>query len=176
MMCFEPKTIAPAKEAFPVKKISTKQSRRNIKKRKRKVAARHGKAGTWTAQAPTEYVVPPTGYQNSQRPRHLPTSPSSPRYVNAEVVTAAVGHLGDETVVTQETKMAGDTGRLPRRSAAQAEELLVGSSGVSGNRGELLAKDPWALLPVIQACHRSEVMVVVNSAVASTISSVAHAL
>ncbi len=43
--------ITPLKEAFPVKKISTKQSRRNIKTRKATVAARHGKAGHWTAQA-----------------------------------------------------------------------------------------------------------------------------
>jgi len=43
--------IARTKEAFPVKKISTKQSRRNIKTRKAKVAARHAKAGHWTAQA-----------------------------------------------------------------------------------------------------------------------------
>ena len=34
-----------------MKKISKKQSRRNIKKRKAKVSARHGKAGTWTAQS-----------------------------------------------------------------------------------------------------------------------------
>ena len=37
--------IAPIKEAFPVKKIRTTQSRRNIKTRKAKVVARHGKAG-----------------------------------------------------------------------------------------------------------------------------------
>jgi len=33
-----------------VKKITKKQSRKNIKKRKAKVAARHAKAGTWAAQ------------------------------------------------------------------------------------------------------------------------------
>lgn len=42
--------MATAKGAFPVKKISRKQSRRNIRKRKAKVAVRHGKAGTWTEQ------------------------------------------------------------------------------------------------------------------------------
>ena len=42
--------IARTKEAFPVKKISTKQSRRHIKTRKAKVEARHAKAGHWTAQ------------------------------------------------------------------------------------------------------------------------------
>ena len=31
-----------------MKKITKKQSRKNIKKRKAKVAGRHGKAGTWT--------------------------------------------------------------------------------------------------------------------------------
>jgi hypothetical protein len=51
MMCLTEQIIEPAKEAFPVKKISTKQSRRNIKKRKAKVSARHAKAGHWTAQA-----------------------------------------------------------------------------------------------------------------------------
>jgi len=34
-----------------VKKISKKQSRRNIKKRKSKVAKRHGKAGSWSKQS-----------------------------------------------------------------------------------------------------------------------------
>lgn len=34
-----------------MKKISTKQSRRHIKKRRAKVSARHAKAGHWTAQA-----------------------------------------------------------------------------------------------------------------------------
>jgi hypothetical protein len=42
--------MAAAKEAFPVKKISKKQSRKNIKKRKLKVAARHAKAGRWSEQ------------------------------------------------------------------------------------------------------------------------------
>ncbi|HDL86579.1 MAG TPA: IS1380 family transposase [Candidatus Acetothermia bacterium] len=50
-MCLREHIIAPTKEAFPVKKLSTKQSRRNIKARKTKVAARHAKAGHWTAQA-----------------------------------------------------------------------------------------------------------------------------
>lgn len=39
------------KKAFPVKKISKKQSRTNIKKRKVKVAKRHGKAGAWATQS-----------------------------------------------------------------------------------------------------------------------------
>ena len=43
--------IAPTQEAFPVKKLNTKQSRRNITQRKAKVGARHAKAGHWTAQA-----------------------------------------------------------------------------------------------------------------------------
>jgi alkylated DNA nucleotide flippase Atl1 len=43
--------IAPTQEAFPVKKLSTQQSRRNITQRKAKVGARHAKAGHWTAQA-----------------------------------------------------------------------------------------------------------------------------
>ena len=43
--------IAPTKEAFPVKKLSKTQSRKHINKRKAKVAARHAKAGHWTAQA-----------------------------------------------------------------------------------------------------------------------------
>ena len=43
--------IAPTQETFPVKKLSTKQSRRNITQRKAKVRARHAKAGHWTAQA-----------------------------------------------------------------------------------------------------------------------------
>jgi len=38
------------KEAFPVKKISKKQSRKNIQKRKTKVSVRHAKAGHWTVQ------------------------------------------------------------------------------------------------------------------------------
>jgi hypothetical protein len=40
--------MAATKEAFPVKKITKKQSRKNIKKRKAKVAARHATAGRWT--------------------------------------------------------------------------------------------------------------------------------
>jgi hypothetical protein len=43
--------IALTEEAFPVKKFSKRQSRKHIKKRKAKVAARHAKAGHWTAQA-----------------------------------------------------------------------------------------------------------------------------
>jgi hypothetical protein len=50
MMRFAEQVMASAKEAFPVKKISKKQSRKNIKKRKAKVAARHGKAGNWKQQ------------------------------------------------------------------------------------------------------------------------------
>ena len=38
----------PTQEAFPVKRISSKQSRRNSARRKRKVAARHAKAGHWS--------------------------------------------------------------------------------------------------------------------------------
>jgi hypothetical protein len=41
---------ATQKRTFPVKKISKKQSRKNIRKRNVKVVARHGKAGTWAAQ------------------------------------------------------------------------------------------------------------------------------
>jgi hypothetical protein len=51
MMRVREPIIEPTKEAFPVKKLSTKQSRQNIKQRKAKVAARHAKAGHWTAQA-----------------------------------------------------------------------------------------------------------------------------
>jgi hypothetical protein len=51
MMRFAQQIMAPVKEAFPVKNITKKQSRKNIKKRKVKVAARHERAGTWTAQA-----------------------------------------------------------------------------------------------------------------------------
>jgi hypothetical protein len=38
------------KEAFPVKTISKKNSRKNIKKRNAKVAKRHNRAGTWELQ------------------------------------------------------------------------------------------------------------------------------
>jgi hypothetical protein len=40
----------PTKEAFPVKRLSHKQSRKNSAKRKRRVAARHAQAGHWKAQ------------------------------------------------------------------------------------------------------------------------------
>jgi hypothetical protein len=50
MMRLREPIIEPTKETFPVKKMSTKQSRQNIKQRKAKVAARHAKAGHWTAQ------------------------------------------------------------------------------------------------------------------------------
>jgi hypothetical protein len=42
--------IGPPKGAFPVKKITKRQSRKNIKKRKAKVARRQAKAGHWTAR------------------------------------------------------------------------------------------------------------------------------
>jgi hypothetical protein len=51
MMRLSEQTIVPTKEAFPVKKISKKQSRKNIKKRRAKVSARHAKAGTWPKQS-----------------------------------------------------------------------------------------------------------------------------
>jgi len=51
MMRLNKQIIEPAKEAFPVKKITKRQSRRNIKKRKGRVAVRHAKAGHWKAQA-----------------------------------------------------------------------------------------------------------------------------
>jgi hypothetical protein len=50
MMRLVEQTIGPTKEAFPVKKISKKQSRKNTKKRRSKVAARHARAGTWEGQ------------------------------------------------------------------------------------------------------------------------------
>jgi hypothetical protein len=40
----------PTKEAFPVKRLSQKQSRKNSAKRKRKVAGRHALAGHWKAR------------------------------------------------------------------------------------------------------------------------------
>ena len=42
--------ITPTQETFPVKRISVDDSRRNRARRKRKVAARHGRAGHWQAQ------------------------------------------------------------------------------------------------------------------------------
>lgn len=51
MMYLYQEFIKPVKEAFPVKKNTKKQSRKNIKKRKAKVAARHGKAGSWEKQS-----------------------------------------------------------------------------------------------------------------------------
>lgn len=51
MMRLREPIIEPTKEAFPVKKLSKTQSRSNIKQRKATVAARHAKAGHWTAQA-----------------------------------------------------------------------------------------------------------------------------
>jgi hypothetical protein len=45
------KTTTKLKEAFPVKKISRKQSRRNIEKRKNEVSSRHKQAGHWKQQA-----------------------------------------------------------------------------------------------------------------------------
>src|SRR3989339_2046360 len=44
------RVTAPTKEAFPVKRISLKQSRKNSARRNRKVAARHALAGHWRAQ------------------------------------------------------------------------------------------------------------------------------
>ena len=39
------RTTDPTQEAFPVKRISSNQSRVNSARRKRKVRARHGQAG-----------------------------------------------------------------------------------------------------------------------------------
>jgi hypothetical protein len=50
MMGLLQQITTPIKEAFPMKKISIKQSRKNIKKRKTKVIARHAKAGHWKNQ------------------------------------------------------------------------------------------------------------------------------
>ena len=41
----------PTRRAFPVKRISVKQSRRNTARRRRKVAARQARAGHWRAQS-----------------------------------------------------------------------------------------------------------------------------
>lgn len=51
MMHFITNASTNKKEDFPVKKISKTNSRRNIKKRKSKVAARHAKAGSWSNQS-----------------------------------------------------------------------------------------------------------------------------
>ena len=44
------RTTDPTQEAFPVKRISSNQSRVNSARRKRKVRARHGQAGHWNAR------------------------------------------------------------------------------------------------------------------------------
>jgi hypothetical protein len=44
---FRQERTTPAQEAFPVKRISHKQSRKNSASRKRKVATRHAQAGHW---------------------------------------------------------------------------------------------------------------------------------
>jgi len=49
-MRFLARATTPTKKAFPVKRISHHQSRRNRAKRQRKVAARHAQAGRWKAQ------------------------------------------------------------------------------------------------------------------------------
>ena len=41
----------PTRRAFPVKRISVKQSRNNSAERRRKVMARQAKAGHWTARS-----------------------------------------------------------------------------------------------------------------------------
>jgi hypothetical protein len=51
MMHFITNTPANKEEDFPVKKTSKKQSRKNIKKRKSKVADRHAKASSWNKQS-----------------------------------------------------------------------------------------------------------------------------
>jgi hypothetical protein len=50
MMRLTEQIMTPPKEAFPGKKITKKQSRSNIEKRRAKVAARHAKAGKWNEQ------------------------------------------------------------------------------------------------------------------------------
>jgi hypothetical protein len=55
-------------EAFPVKRISHKQSRRNSARRKRKVAKRHARAGHWSAQAVPMFTSGKVHYEIGAQP------------------------------------------------------------------------------------------------------------
>jgi hypothetical protein len=55
--------LDPERKAFSVKKIAPAQSRRNSAKRRRKVAARHGRAGHWSAQPKPMMTSGKIGYE-----------------------------------------------------------------------------------------------------------------
>ena len=55
--------LVPARKAFSVKTISHEQSRRNSSRRARKVAARHGQAGHWSAQSRPMLTSAKVGYE-----------------------------------------------------------------------------------------------------------------
>ena len=57
------RTTDPTQEAFPVKRISSNQSRVNSARRKRKVRARHGQAGHWNARRQPMFNAGPVHYE-----------------------------------------------------------------------------------------------------------------
>ena len=57
------RTTDPTQEAFPVKIISSNQSRVNSARRKRKVRARHGQAGHWNARRQPMFNAGPVHYE-----------------------------------------------------------------------------------------------------------------
>jgi hypothetical protein len=56
-------TLPGQEKAFVVKKISHVQSRRNMARRRRKVAARHARAGHWPARPAPMLAAGKVGYQ-----------------------------------------------------------------------------------------------------------------
>ena len=62
------KLASPTQEAFPVKRISSKQSRRNSARRRRKVATRHARAGHWSPRAEPMFTSGKVHYEIGANP------------------------------------------------------------------------------------------------------------
>ena len=62
------KLASPTQEAFPVKRISSKQSRRNSARRRRQVATRHARAGHWSPRAEPMFTSGKVDYEIGANP------------------------------------------------------------------------------------------------------------